>query len=152
RNTSLGSDTSVETIGQDGSFRFDSLFISQPPVVQYPRLAVLPAFPYPKASMKSIELDSSLSLSFLFNAADILLVSDGDSMKYLSYYTSAIESLRLTTTIWSIEYDGLPPLSRGTELGKRTIIYYTGTKQSAITTSLLDSLGRCLEKGCSLFI
>src|SRR2546426_7917737 len=152
RKTSLGSDTTVDTISQDGSFRFDNPFISQPPLVQYPQLTLLPSFPYPKSSMKSIEVDSSVSLSFLLNAADILLVADGDSMRYISYYTSAIESLRLTTTNWNIDSDGLPPLTRGTELGKRAIIYYTGTKQSAIATALLDSLERCLEKGCNLFI
>jgi hypothetical protein len=136
-----------------GSFSFDSLYVSQPPVLQYDRIVIEPEIPLAYTTLKSISVDTvGLSLIIDLVNADVLIVSATDNEKYSPYYQVALESIATSYTVWNSSVQGSVPLSRGLEFKKKTIIYYTGDLHVPLVQNDLDSLTACLRLGCNLFL
>ena len=142
-----------ETTTTTGQFQFGSLYVSQPPVVVYRNLTVDPAIPFANMVMQHVGLDTNgLVLMVDLVTADVLVVASTDSGKYSSYYRTALDSLRVTYNMWDVARRGTASLSRGIELTKRVIVYYTGLFHSQLPESEKAALRACLDAGCHLFL
>ena len=151
--TSVGTLVSSESTDVSGHFQFDSVYITQPPVIQNNKVVVQPEIPFAYLSIQPVFVDTSgLSMDIRLTNADVVIISAADSGKYLSYYTSALESIAVSYNAWSSLEQGPAPVSRATELKRRAIIYYTGDKHTPLSQNELDSLVSCLNLGCNLFL
>lgn len=150
--SSIGPFSLTDSTDASGVFHFVNRYISQPPVVQYDRIVVEPAFPYPVTTLPSFPLGPS-GISFQINLrnADVLLVS-ADSGRFAEYYQSTLDSLGTTWHYWDLSINGPAPLSNVGLFRKNTVIYYTGNKDIPLTMSEAESLVACMTAGGNLFI
>ncbi len=151
--TSVGSSTYRDSADAGGVFRFDSLYITYPPINGYDELVVGPDLPYGRQRFAPIPLDTNgTSLTANLTIGDVLIVGATDSLAYMPYYQTALESLQLSYNFWDEKSRGIAPMSVAGVFRKKTLIYYTGSSHSSIPRAELDSLQSALDSGCSLFL
>ena len=79
QSTSIGNNVFSDTTDGAGAFGFDSVYISQPPVVQYDRIVIQPEIPYAVTSVKPVVVDTENL------AINPRLVYEGAKKKGLTY-------------------------------------------------------------------
>jgi photosystem II stability/assembly factor-like uncharacterized protein len=151
--TSIGNLAFSDSTDASGFFQILGLYISHPPVNRYDRLLVEPNFPYAQARITPITLGTSgLTLQARLAVADVLLTAPTGSGGFENYYLDALDSLHLTAYYWDSGSRGLAPLSRGQETRKRSVIYFTGNRNTPLSVPELDSLNVCFHSGTNLFL
>lgn len=158
-NSRFGASFQQTTTNASGSFQIPDAYITYPPIVWYDSLLVDPVFPFAQRLMRNIVIDTSgLSLQFLLDTADVLVVSTTRLENFLGYnafqgfYRSAFDSLALSAHIWYRVGRGFAPARRAAELRKRTAIYYTGSDSAGLFPQDRDSLIAAMQAGVHIFI
>ncbi len=150
--TVSGPVAAVETTDAAGSFTFQKRYIAYPPIVGDYALFVDPDLPFVQLKIQPLHLDTAgISLSLLTSPADVFLVGE-DSADYQQYYQASLDSLGMTANAWNTVTKGPAPFPAGTKFRKKTVIYFTATKNTPIDNRGLDSLHAALGAGCNLFL
>ena len=151
--TSVGGMIYTTNTNPDGTFLIDSLYISYPPTNAYDAIVVKPTFPHGQLTVRSVVLDTiQFDLNASLDTADVLITESSGSGNFTGYYADVLDSLRLTYHLWDQLQEGVAPLSRGMELRKDIVIYYTGNDSIPLLQNELDSLNEALQRGVHLFI
>ncbi|GEM_PF-3982764 len=151
--TSVGASNYSDSSDASGQFRVDSLYISYPPINRYDDIQIAPDVPYGHMRIRPITLDTAgLSYTVELVPAQVLVIAASDSGKYLSYYSSALDSLGITYNSWDELRRGFAPVRFGSVLRKKTLVFYTGSLHSPLAQGDKDSLAAFLDLGCNLFI
>ncbi|HXF99781.1 MAG TPA: hypothetical protein VNL69_03305, partial [Bacteroidota bacterium] len=158
-NSRFGASFQQAITNASGTFQIADAYITYPPINWYDSLYVDPVFPYSQRLVRDVVVDTSgLSLQFLVDTADVLVVSttrlEGFSgyNAFRGYYRTALDSAGLTSHFWYRVGRGYAPARRASELRKRTVIYYTGSDSLALFPQDRDSLIAALQAGVHVFI
>lgn len=142
-----------DTTDPGGSYVFENVYVSHPPIVQYNGLTVHPAFPHALERVPPLILDTAgVVVHSIVDTADVLVTGPGSEAYTSSVFASVLDSLGLSFHYWDEPRSGLAPLTRARLVRKKTVLYSTGLLDSARTVAQLDSLNACLGSGVNLFI
>ncbi len=154
RFTTITSSNELTSLSNpDGSFFFDSLYITYPPLVQYQSLSIDPAFPFRGELVSSIIVDTNgLVVDRLLDTADVLITGPLGAGDIRNNFMPTLNNIGLTYHYWDVLQGGLAPLSRSGSVKKRSVLYSTGSLGSALTAAEMESLMVCLDGGFHVFV
>jgi len=151
--TSLGNYSISRTTDENGTFWFDSLYLTHPPIVEYQNLDIHPhQLPYLDTTLNSLVLDSAGIIRNAFvSKADVFLVG-ADSINYFSYYTTAFRDLGLSSYRWNVHQRGPAPFAQGKLFRKNIVVYFSGTNNAPFLEEELAGMQTYLSLGGNLFL
>ena len=111
--------------------------------------------PYPDFADSGIYItpDSISVLDYRLAPVDLLIINRDNLGRYASFYTIPLDSLAITSKVWTAVRQGVCPLSRIGEFNHPVIIWYSGAADVNTVTPLeQDSLTMFLAQGGRLLI
>jgi photosystem II stability/assembly factor-like uncharacterized protein len=142
----------VRDVDSTGTFRFDSLLVSDGPLAASYGLQVDPAIPYARRSVLPLHVSGPETfLPISLRPADVFVVGE-DSGGHEPFFEDALSSLGYTMSYWNTLERGAAPLSRGVEFARKTVIYYAAGTTSPLSQAESSNLVSCLASGCGLFL
>lgn len=152
-HTLIGEVSYTDSTDAAGGFVFDSLFASEPGIVDYETLNVEPELPHPSIRFPLPPIgDPGIMIPVLVDTADVLVVQATESDDYSRIYLDALDSLGVQYALWDQFTHGQAPFLRTREFRTGTVIYYTGRVDHPAGQSELDSLEQAHAAGANIFI
>ncbi len=148
----VGDTTLMAATDGAGHFTFDTLYVTEPGVAEYPRLTVEAAIPFSPATIEPLNLSGDTAVTMRLGPADLFIVSAFDSGKYLSYFETAAADAGLRAGRWDESRQGPAPMSRASEFSKRVLVYYTADLAESLPAAALDSLEAAIASGSHLLL
>lgn len=150
--TSLGSYSISRTTDENGTFWFDSLYITHTPIVEYQKIDVHPhQLPYLDTTLQPLVLDSTGMIRNAYvSKADVFLVG-ADSTNYFSYYITAFRDVGLSSYRWNVYQRGPAPFAQGKLFRKNIVVHFTGNSNTSFLEEELVELQTYLSLGGNLF-
>lgn len=143
----------TDSTDANGEFRYEDVYVSEPVIVAYPELVVEPDIPFETTFSHDLSITASTPPARIaLRHADVLVVSAGDSGRYLGYYLEALRMAGYATNSWNRLERGGISLRRASEFSTRSVIYYTGNRRHGFAAEEHDSLLAALDAGVNLLI
>jgi hypothetical protein len=115
-------------------------------------LAIEPDPPYYDRSW-SFSFHGDTALALVTSTAHLMLVNNDSLGRYDSYYTTALDSLDLTWSLWHRRAQGLPPYTCLADLRFPTVIWFTGdTGSLCVPTEDRAPFGQAASQGVNLLL
>jgi len=148
---------SASTNPQTGYFSFRDLPISYENNVEYDRLEIFPAMPYPiRRIYQTITItgEDTTTLYPVLNPSDVLLVDDDEGLDYETYLIPAIVYSARTYVHLDVNSSEILPSAALRFFSPSTsVVWFTGDADSStLSQDDQDSLSSFLERGGKLFL
>ncbi len=142
-----------DTTDVNGLFAFDSLLISEPSIVRYDRLTIVPVFPYAREIISSLHLpEDGLVIHVPVSKADILVTGVPTGSDVSSIFGPTLDSMGVRHYYWDSVVLGTAPLSSLGALGIKSAFVSTGTSNTPLDEAMIDSLISAIQHGTNLFL
>ncbi len=149
---SIGDTSYAALSDSSGTFRFDSLFLTEPGVNGYDSLVVDPAIPASGIVVVPVTIAGDTNLDIRLGRAEVFIVSTFDDGGYSGYYEAALAANGIRSAKWNVLRQGPAPMTRTAEFGRRILVYYTGDHADTVPGADLDSLAGVLASGSHLLL
>lgn len=115
-------------------------------------ISIAPAPPYYNRSW-SFAFVGDTTVSLVTSRAHLLLVNNDPAARHESFYTTALESLGLTWSLWRRRAQGLPPYACLVDLRLPTVIWYSGDSgPGALPSEDRAALSQAVARGVNLLL